>query len=103
MPIKGPFPGLDPYLQQHWGDVHHSLIQYSRRHDSKPAGGGHVARKSATAWGNCTVFARIEEAIVRLHLLRTKGLWVARGEGQGSVSRGSTAGFVRIDMRGRQG
>jgi hypothetical protein len=30
MATKSPFPGLDPYLQAHWGDVHHSLIQYSR-------------------------------------------------------------------------
>jgi hypothetical protein len=30
MSIKSPFPGLDPYLQKHWGDVHHSFIQYSR-------------------------------------------------------------------------
>ena len=25
-----PFPGMDPWLELHWGDVHHSLIQYSR-------------------------------------------------------------------------
>lgn len=30
MSIKSPFPGLDPFLQKHWGDVHHSLIQYTR-------------------------------------------------------------------------
>lgn len=30
MAIKSPFPGLDPYLEMHWGDVHHSLIQYTR-------------------------------------------------------------------------
>ena len=30
MDIKSPFPGLDPYLEKHWSDVHHSLIQYSR-------------------------------------------------------------------------
>src|SRR5579872_4789303 len=28
--MKSPFPGMDPYLEQHWGDVHHSLIQYTR-------------------------------------------------------------------------
>lgn len=27
---KSPFPGMDPYLERHWGDVHHSLIQYTR-------------------------------------------------------------------------
>ena len=25
-----PFPGMDPWLELHWGDVHHSLIQYAR-------------------------------------------------------------------------
>lgn len=24
-----PFPGMDPYLEHHWGDVHHRLITYA--------------------------------------------------------------------------
>jgi len=28
--MKSPFPGMDPYLERHWGDVHHSLVQYTR-------------------------------------------------------------------------
>ena len=28
--LKSPFPGTDPYLQSHWGDIHHSLIAYGR-------------------------------------------------------------------------
>jgi len=27
--MKNPFPGMDPYLEKHWGDVHHRLITYS--------------------------------------------------------------------------
>ena len=27
---KSPFPGMDPYLEQHWGDVHTSLMVYIR-------------------------------------------------------------------------
>src|SRR5258706_14974863 len=27
--MKSPFPGMDPYLEKHWGDVHHRLIQYA--------------------------------------------------------------------------
>ena len=27
---KNPFPGMNPYLQQHWGDVHSALIAYIR-------------------------------------------------------------------------
>lgn len=28
--MKSPFPGMDPYLEAHWGDVHSSLIIYAR-------------------------------------------------------------------------
>ena len=28
--MKSPFPGMDPYLEQYWRDVHHSLITYTR-------------------------------------------------------------------------
>src|SRR4051794_1869415 len=27
--MNSPFPGMDPYLERHWGDVHHRLIQYA--------------------------------------------------------------------------
>ena len=27
---RSPFPGMDPYLEAHWGDVHHGLITYAR-------------------------------------------------------------------------
>jgi hypothetical protein len=27
--MKSPFPGMDPYLEQHWLDVHHRLITYA--------------------------------------------------------------------------
>ena len=27
--MKSPFPGMDPYLEGHWGDLHHRLIQYA--------------------------------------------------------------------------
>lgn len=28
--MKSPFPGMDPYLEQYWRDVHHGLVTYSR-------------------------------------------------------------------------
>jgi hypothetical protein len=28
--MKSPFPGMDPYLEQHWLDVHSSLVIYAR-------------------------------------------------------------------------
>src|SRR5437870_7625262 len=27
--VKSPFPGMDPYLEQHWEDVHQRLIVYA--------------------------------------------------------------------------
>src|SRR5438094_10059948 len=28
--MKNPFPGMNPYLEEHWGDVHTSLTTYIR-------------------------------------------------------------------------
>lgn len=28
--MASPFPGMDPYLERHWGDVHQSFIVYAR-------------------------------------------------------------------------
>ena len=28
--MSSPFPGMDPYLEAHWGDVHTSLVTYTR-------------------------------------------------------------------------
>ena len=28
--MRSPFPGMDPYLEQHWLDVHHRLATYAR-------------------------------------------------------------------------
>jgi hypothetical protein len=28
--MASPFPGMDPYLESSWGDVHHALITYAR-------------------------------------------------------------------------
>jgi hypothetical protein len=27
--MHSPFPGMNPYLEQYWGDIHHRLITYS--------------------------------------------------------------------------
>src|SRR5205085_7894243 len=29
MPASGPFPGMDPWLEQHWGDVHQRMVTYA--------------------------------------------------------------------------
>jgi hypothetical protein len=28
--MKSPFPGMDPYLERHWGDVHQAIVTYIR-------------------------------------------------------------------------
>jgi hypothetical protein len=28
--MPSPFPGMDPYLERHWGDIHQALIAYAR-------------------------------------------------------------------------
>ena len=28
--MTSPFPGMDPYLEQHWRDVHHNLITFTQ-------------------------------------------------------------------------
>ncbi len=28
--MPSPFPGMDPYLESHWGDVHTSFVTYAR-------------------------------------------------------------------------
>jgi len=28
--MKSPFPGMDPYLEEHWTDVHSTLVVYAR-------------------------------------------------------------------------
>jgi hypothetical protein len=33
--MPSPFPGMDPYLERHWGDVHTSLVTYARDHLNK--------------------------------------------------------------------
>jgi hypothetical protein len=30
VPMRSPFPGMDPYLERHWRDIHASLIIYTR-------------------------------------------------------------------------
>ena len=33
--MPSPFPGMDPYLEKHWGDVHTRLITYASDHLQK--------------------------------------------------------------------
>src|SRR5688572_29700433 len=32
MDLRGPFPGMDPWLEPHWGDVHARVVMYAADH-----------------------------------------------------------------------
>ncbi len=42
--MESPFPGIDPYLEQHWGDIHTSLMVYMRDQISEQLPGDLQAR-----------------------------------------------------------
>ncbi len=42
--MRSPFPGIDPYLEQYWGDVHHRMITYSCDSIQKQLPGDLLAR-----------------------------------------------------------
>ena len=42
--MRSPFPGMDPYLEQFWGDVHHTMINRSRAAIQKQLPADLVAR-----------------------------------------------------------
>src|SRR5947209_12316382 len=42
--MKSPFPGMDPYLEQFWPDIHASLIIYSRDQLEEQLPGSLIAR-----------------------------------------------------------
>lgn len=42
--MNSPFPGMDPYLERHWGDVHGSIITYAKDALQLQLGGSLVAR-----------------------------------------------------------
>ena len=42
--MKSPFPGMDPYLEAHWGDVHTTLMVYARNQLNEQLPGDLAAR-----------------------------------------------------------
>lgn len=42
--MKSPFPGMDPYLERHWGDVHQRLCTYACDQLQEQLGGPLIAR-----------------------------------------------------------
>src|SRR5436190_17701338 len=81
--MPSPFPGMDPYLEQHWGDVHSSLVIYARNQLQK------VLPKDLRA--------RVEERVVVTGLGRPRSLFpdvrVIEAERK---SRRSAAGAAQV-------
>lgn len=42
--MPSPFPGMDPFLERYWGDIHHAFITYARASLQRQLPGGLVAR-----------------------------------------------------------
>jgi hypothetical protein len=42
--MKSPFPGMDPYLERYWGDVHDSLVFLAKAAIQRQLGGDLIAR-----------------------------------------------------------
>src|SRR5438132_10567657 len=59
--MPSPFPGMDTYLEQHWGDVHSSLVIYVRNQLQK------VLPKDLRA--------RVEERVLVTGLSRPRSLY----------------------------
>jgi hypothetical protein len=57
--MPSPFPGMDPYLEQHWRDVHHALTTYARNQIQAQLPGDLRARLEER------VFVESAEVIVR--------------------------------------
>src|SRR6516162_10263588 len=43
-PMKSPFPGMDPYLEQRWRDVHHNIITFAQGALNEALPDGLIAR-----------------------------------------------------------
>ena len=59
--MPSPFPGMDPYLEAHWGDVHSSLVIYARNELQKVLPGD--------------LRARVEQRVVVTGLSRPRSLY----------------------------
>lgn len=59
--MTSPFPGMDPYLEANWGDVHSSIIQLAKQALQPQLGGDLVARSEER------VYIDDDEALRRQH------------------------------------
>lgn len=82
--MKSPFPGMDPYLEQHWRDVHDGLVVYSRDEIQDQLPGDLRARV------NERVFVESESG-ARRYVYPDVRVIERRGGGTSYVAEGGTA------------
>lgn len=83
--MKNPFPGMNPYLEQYWGDVHSALITDARDALQNQLPGDLRARMQER------VFVEAGEAedavyIPDVHVAERPGKWKAEGAGGSDVA-----------------
>jgi Protein of unknown function (DUF4058) len=64
--MRSPFPGMDPYLEQFWGDVHHTMINRSHAAIQKQLPGDLVARVDERDFGASNGVAVAEPLVVHI-------------------------------------
>ena len=50
--MASPFPGMDPYLEYHWGDIHSGLVIYIREAVAKSCRAAWRSRRRTCGDGN---------------------------------------------------
>ena len=88
--MKSPFPGMDPYLERYWGDVHHSLIQYTRDHLQPRLPGDLIARIEQRVFLE-TGSGRLRHIVPDVHLSTT----YPKGEEHPDVFREGESALVQ--------
>lgn len=64
--MKSPFPGMDPYLEQHWEDVHTALIGYIRDELQPQLSGDLIARMEEKVYVEDEGETRLRKPDVRI-------------------------------------
>lgn len=78
--VNSPFPGMDPYLEQSWGDIHHRLITYASNQLQRRLPGDLRARVDER------VFLEVDDMRVRHIAPDVRIVESDRGTSRGSVA-----------------
>src|SRR4051812_24611341 len=85
MTRRGPFPGMDPWLERFWGDVHSSLATYARDQLNERLGGGLVARMQERVYIESPL-TEGRQIIPDVHVYEPGGRRKSAGRGTGGAA-----------------